>query len=255
MHSGFSTAGQSVHLNVIKDSFLWVTNLGLTKSHFWKTRALEKGPPKWKLGADIVKMLSELKLSQNGWLKGYDEKHNWTHKSCLWEHPYAKALILPHNINLMHQETNIVKSIISMCFDITGFSKDNVNARKDLAALCNHPSLEQKRNVKGNLKRPWAPYCLKLIERKEILRWLKKLKFLDRYASNIKRAANVSTGKLNELKSHDDHIIIERLMQKLEKEITVLVCKMEKIFSPGWFSAMQHLLVHLPWEARVGGST
>jgi hypothetical protein len=96
---------------------------------------------------------------------------------------------------------------------------------------------------------------LKLIERKEILRWLKKLKFLDRYASNIKRAANVSTGKLNELKSHDDHIIIERLMQKLEKEITVLVCKMEKIFSPGWFSAMQHLLVHLPWEARVGGPT
>ncbi len=43
------------------------------------------------------------------------------------------------------------------------------------------------------------------------------------------------------------------MMQKLEKEITVLVCKMEKIFLPGWFNAMQHLLVHLPWEGRVGG--
>jgi hypothetical protein len=43
------------------------------------------------------------------------------------------------------------------------------------------------------------------------------------------------------------------MMQKLEKEIVVLVCKMEKIFSPGWFNAMQHLLVHLPWEAKVGG--
>jgi hypothetical protein len=43
------------------------------------------------------------------------------------------------------------------------------------------------------------------------------------------------------------------MMQKLEKEIMVLVCKMEKIFLPGWFHAMQHLLVHLPWEARVGG--
>jgi hypothetical protein len=32
-----------------------------------------------------------------------------------------------------------------MCFDITGFSKDNVNVRKDLAALCNHPSLEPKK--------------------------------------------------------------------------------------------------------------
>jgi hypothetical protein len=43
------------------------------------------------------------------------------------------------------------------------------------------------------------------------------------------------------------------MMQKLEKEITVPVCKMEKIFPPGWFNAMQHLLVHLPWEAKVGG--
>jgi hypothetical protein len=131
---------------------------------------------------------------------------------------------------------------------------------------------------------------LKPVERKEILRWLKKLKFLYRDASNIKRAVNVSTGKLNGLKSHDYHIIIERLMsvmfrgyfnadlwkictelsyfyrhicakqvskammQKLEKKIAVLICKMEKIFSPEWFNVMQHLLVHLPWEVRVGGS-
>jgi hypothetical protein len=79
-----------------------------------------------------------------------------------------------------------VENIISMCFDVTGFFKDNINARKDLAALCNRPSLEPKINAKGNLKRPWAPYCLKLAERKEILRWLKKLKFPDHYASNIK---------------------------------------------------------------------
>jgi hypothetical protein len=57
----------------------------------------------------------------------------------------------------MHQEHNIAESIISICFDITGFSKDNINERKDLAALCNLPSLEAKRNAKGNLKRPLAP--------------------------------------------------------------------------------------------------
>jgi hypothetical protein len=34
-------------------------------------------------------------------------------------------------------------------------------------------------------------------------------------------------------------------MQKLEKEITVLVCKMKKIFPSGWFNVMQYLLVHL----------
>jgi hypothetical protein len=53
---------------------------------------------------------------------------------------------------------------------------------------------------------------LKPKERKEILKWLKTLKFSDRYAANIKQAVNVVTSKLNGLKSHDYHIIIERLM-------------------------------------------
>jgi hypothetical protein len=47
--------------------------------------------------------------------------------------------------------------------------------------------------------------------------------------------------------------VSKAMMQMLEKEITVLVCKIETVFPPGWFNAMQHLLVHLPWEARVGG--
>jgi hypothetical protein len=92
----------------------------------------------------------------------------------------------PHNIDLMHQECNVAESIISMCFDITGFSKDNINARKDLADLCNRPSMEPKVNAKENLKRTRPSYCLRPAERKEILRWLKKLKYPDRYMSNIK---------------------------------------------------------------------
>jgi hypothetical protein len=42
------------------------------------------------------------------------------------------------------------------------------------------------------------------------------------------------------------------MMQRLEKENALLVCKMETVFPLGLFNAMQHLLVHLPWEARVG---
>jgi hypothetical protein len=107
------------------------------KESFQKGKSIRKGTPKRKLGADIIKMLDELKESQNGGFEGYGEKHSWTHKSCLWDLPYAKALILPHNIELMHQECNIAESIISMCFDVICFSKDNVNTRKDLTALCN----------------------------------------------------------------------------------------------------------------------
>jgi hypothetical protein len=49
-------------------------------------------------------------------------------------------------------------------------------------------------------------------EREEIFQWLKKLKFPDCYAANIKQAVNLDTGKLVGLKSHDYHILIERLV-------------------------------------------
>jgi hypothetical protein len=49
-------------------------------------------------------MLDDLKESENGVFEGYAENHDWTHKSYLWELYYAKALILSHNIYLMHQE-------------------------------------------------------------------------------------------------------------------------------------------------------
>ena len=47
--------------------------------------------------------------------------------------------------------------------------------------------------------------------------------------------------------------ISKKLMIQFEKQITVLVCKMEKVFPPGFMNVMQHLLVHLPYEALVGG--
>jgi hypothetical protein len=176
---------------------------------------------------------------------------------------------------------------MSMSLDVTVFTKDNMNTRKDLATLCDYPSLEVKLNARGELRRPKALYCIKLTERKEVLRLLKVLKFLDCYVANIKWAVNVSTDKLNGLKSQDYHIFMERLMpvmlcgyckvdlwkmfaglsyfyrqicakqvwkvmmQRLEKQIAVLVCKMEIIFPPRWFNVMQYLLVHLSWEARV----
>jgi hypothetical protein len=113
------------------------------------------------------------------------------------------------------------------------------------------------------------------------------LKFLDGYAAGVKRCVNVTAGKIHGLKSHDYHIIMERLLsvmlhgyldddiwealaelsyfyrqlyakeikkdmvEKLEKKIFVLLCKLEKIFLPGWFNPMQHLLIHIPYEAKV----
>jgi hypothetical protein len=119
--------------------------------------------------------------------------------------------------------------------------------------------------------------------------WMKRLKFPDGYAPGLRRSVNMTTGKLNGLKSHNYHIIMERLMpvmfwgyfddvvwmvlaelsyfyrqlcakeivvemmQKLKKEIPVLLCNMEKKFPPGFFNPIQHLLIHLLYEAKVGG--
>jgi hypothetical protein len=116
-----------------------------------------------------------------------------------------------------------------------------------------------------------------------------KIKFPNGYAVGLKRAVNLKTGKLTGLKSHDFHILMERIipvmfcgympdamwqaiaelsyfyrqicakeisknmMEKLEKEIPVLLCKLEKIFPPGFFNPREHLLIHIPYEAKVGG--
>jgi hypothetical protein len=65
-------------------------------------KTVRNGPPKRKLGVDVTKMLHDLKEQENVGFKGYGEKHNWTHKSCLWKIPYAKALILSYNIDFFH---------------------------------------------------------------------------------------------------------------------------------------------------------
>jgi hypothetical protein len=47
--------------------------------------------------------------------------------------------------------------------------------------------------------------------------------------------------------------ISKNRMEKLEKEIPVLLCKLEKIFPPEFFNPMQHLIIHIPYEVKVGG--
>ena len=42
-------------------------------------------------------------------------------------------------------------------------------------------------------------------------------------------------------------------LEKMERDIVVRMCKLEKILPPGFFDHMEHLLVHLSYEARVGG--
>ena len=42
-------------------------------------------------------------------------------------------------------------------------------------------------------------------------------------------------------------------MERLETTIVETICKLEQIFPPAFFDSMEHLAIHLPWEAKVGG--
>ena len=43
------------------------------------------------------------------------------------------------------------------------------------------------------------------------------------------------------------------LLEEMEELAPELICKLEMIFPPGFFNPMQHLILHLPTEARLGG--
>jgi hypothetical protein len=46
----------------------------------------------------------------------------------------------------------------------------------------------------------------------------------------------------------------QKVVEDLERMAPVLLCKLEKIFPPDFFVSMQHLILHLPYEARMGGA-
>ncbi|KAL0461926.1 UNVERIFIED_CONTAM: hypothetical protein Slati_0080200 [Sesamum latifolium] len=115
------------------------------------------------------------------------------------------------------------------------------------------------------------------------------LRFPDSYASNIARCIDIANLRLHDMKSHDCHVFMQKLIlvafrellfefvwsaltevsflfqllcstildvkkvQELEENVVVIMCNLEKIFPPAFFDSMEHLIVHLPYESRVGG--
>jgi hypothetical protein len=111
----------------------------------------------------------------------------------------------------MHQERNVVESIVMACMNFLEKSKDNKQARKDLDMICHRPSL----HLLSRGTKPQALFCMKAKERKEIMTWMKNLKFPDGFAAGFRRVVNVKTGKLIGLKSHHYHVIMEWLLPNM----------------------------------------
>ena len=223
---------------------------------------------------------------------GYGKEHNWTHEAAITKLDYYHELALPHNIGVMHTEKNVVESLFNTILNISEKTKDNVKARVDVKELCNRPRQHMQPpegRRKGWLK-PHSQFVLDKDQKKEAFTWLKNvMMFPYGYCSNMSKGVNIEKGKVTGMKSHDYHIWIERLMpvmlrgylpehiwrvlaelshffrtvcakqicplmiEKLHDLVPELLCKLEKIFPPGFFTPMLHLIVHLANEALLGG--
>ena len=95
----------------------------------------------------------------------------------------------------------------------------------------------------------------------------------DGYSSNLARCVDVEKGRIHGMKSHDCHIFMESLLptafsalaihvlnplteeslRRMEENIPIILCKLERIFPLGLFHSMEYLPIHLPYEALLGG--
>ena len=170
--------------------------------------------------------------------------------------------------------------------EVEGKTKDTSKSREELNECYRRPELA--RNVTTG-KYPKACYTLDKQGKQALCEWVKKLRFPDEYASNMTRFVDMKKHKLFGMKSHSCHVFMQRLillafsellpshvwkaltelslffkdltttviknedMIRLEKEIPLILCKLEIIFHPSFFNSMEHLPVNLAYEAKIAG--
>jgi len=135
---------------------------------------------------------------------------------------------------------------------------------------------------------PPARYVLNKEHKVALCDFLRGVKFPDGFASNIARCVTKDGCKVQGLKTHDCHILMQILpagirgfvdkhiyeaiaelgnffrelcsrnlkidvVKRLKTDIQVILCKLEKIFPPAFFDVMVHLAVHLPDDALLRG--
>ncbi|CAH9124429.1 unnamed protein product [Cuscuta epithymum] len=311
--SGWSTKGYDACPNCNDDgTSMWfggkVCFMGhrrwLPINHVWRKNKksfngkLEfRAKPKKLSGEEILSQVESLEFGQIGKhpcnpdkkRKRTPEQRNWTKKSIFFELEYWSKLIIRHNLDVMHIEKNVCDIILGTILDIERKSKDTFKARKDLQALGIRESLWLQRDGdKWVKKHPF--FSMKPNSKTEFLQFLKSVRYPDGYAANISKNVSLDTGKITGLKSHDNHVLLQRVLpvgirkylpkevvdpivrlssffqqlcsktictadiQKLQDEIVYILCKFEQIFPPSFFVSMIHLMVHLPEEARQGGT-
>ncbi|XP_010436745.1 PREDICTED: uncharacterized protein LOC104720554 [Camelina sativa] len=123
---------------------------------FRKGKSMHDDPPTWLSGEEI---LYERIRSIEGVFRtvdcggkghdnpartitGYGDYHNWVKQSIFWDLPYWADLLLRHNLDFMHIEKKFFDNLIKTLLNVPGKTKDNVKSRMDLPSICRRPDLE-----------------------------------------------------------------------------------------------------------------
>jgi len=143
---------------------------------------------------------------------GHGLSHNWTKRSIFWDLPYWRHHLLRHNLDVMHIEKNVFDNVFHTVMDNKEKTKDNENARLDLAEFCHRNELLLKINPNGKHIKPKAKFSLTNKQKTDVCEWVKGLKMPDGYASNISRCVDTKHRRLFRMKSHDCHVFMECLL-------------------------------------------
>ncbi|GJW46635.1 putative transposase-associated domain-containing protein [Tanacetum coccineum] len=185
-------------------------------------------------------------------------------------------------------EKNVTESIVETLLHVLGKTKDGLNTRLDLAELGVKPELFAMQD-EDKTTLPPAGYTLTNAEKDIFCEMLHNIKVPEGYCSNFSSLVNLKDRKLIGLKSHDYHMLMQEflpiairsimhpptryaiirfcfffksicskeiILQELDKmqaELVVTLCLLEKFFPPSFFDIMIHLTVHLTREVKLCG--
>nr|GFC85289.1 hypothetical protein [Tanacetum cinerariifolium] len=111
----------------------------------------------------------------------------------------------------MHIEKNVLEAILNTLL-MNDKSKDTVKARQDLQRLGIRSGFWLGQTKKGKCLKPQAAYCFTPENRKKFCQFIKGVKLPDGFGSCFKHKVTDNDTNITGLKSHDFHIMMQRLL-------------------------------------------
>ncbi|KAL4565709.1 hypothetical protein LXL04_029812 [Taraxacum kok-saghyz] len=235
------------------------------KDHEFQDTSTGRGGMKKKKRKEKQVDSSDLSQHQDSYWKKFNI---WYRRLRYWRHNSIQ-----HCIDFMQIEKNVAESIIGTLLDVPNKTKDGHKARLDLVHFNLKPELHPKKEGNKTTLSP-AACTLTKEEKDKFCKSLYHLKVPQGYCSNFSSLVSLKEMKLIGLKSHDYYMLMQEFLHvtirsmkheptriaitskeikvdeldRLQEDLCVTLCLLEKHFPPAFFDVMIHLTIHLTRE-------